>query len=272
MSLVPKRFSAAAFESFSYGENTGLISFSAGGERAIIQANAFHGNPSPLIVHKLVHKLLQPKPIGLGSKPAAPAGEVWQKRLLNRIAVGLLVAAGLFGAWMMLDVMAPASPGMLTMQSVTPAHQAGGPIPDGPLATVAPPAATSYNPPADVLPIAPPVAVATAPAALSVSPVMPRDEHVNPSADKTFVSQLLKGKIPVKGLFGVQMGVFKVAANAENLHAKIRSQDIPVVMETRPGETRVHAGPFASRAEAEHVRAKLEAAGMGKGMLVIFRH
>jgi len=50
------------------------------------------------------------------------------------------------------------------------------------------------------------------------------------------------------------------------------AQGIPVVMETRPGETRVHAGPFASRAEAEHVRAKLEAAGMGKGMLVILRH
>ncbi len=231
-------------------------------------------------MHKLVHNLLQPKPIDLDSKPVAPTGEARQKRLLNRIAVGLLVAAGLFGAWVMRDVTAPASPGMPALQRVTPAHQAGGPTPDGPPAAIAPPAEISYKLPSDVLPIvppvvppvAPPVAVATAPAALPVSPVMPRDEHVSPSADKTFVSQLLKGKSPVKGLFGVQMGVFKVAANAENLHAKIRSQDIPVVMETRPGETHVHAGPFASRAEAEHIRAKLEAAGMGKGMLVILRH
>jgi DedD protein len=227
---------------------------------------------------------LQPKPIDVGSEPAAPAGEARQKRLLNRIAVGLLVAAGLFGAWVMRDVTAPAVPGMPAMQRVTPAHQAGVPTPDGPPAAIAPPAEISYKLPSDVSPIvppavppvaspvAPPVAVATAPAALPVSPVMPKDEHVNPSADKTFVSQLLKGKPPVNGLFGVQMGVFKVATNAENLHAKIHSQDIPVLMETRPGETRVHAGPFASRAEAEHIRAKLEAAGMGKGMLVILRH
>lgn len=221
-----------------------------------------------LIVHKL---RLRPKPISLDRKPAAPAGEVRQKRLLNRIAVGLLVVAGLFGAWMMFDVTAPAPPGMPAMQGVTPAHQAGGPIPDEPSVAVAPPAAASSNPPAGVLPIAPPVAVVTAPGAPSVSPVTPRGEHVNPSADKTFVSQLLKGKSLVKGPFGVQMGVFKVAANAEKLHGKIRAQGVPVVMETRGDETHVHAGPFASRAKAEHVRAKLEAAGMGKGMLVILR-
>jgi cell division septation protein DedD len=197
---------------------------------------------------------LQPKPVSLDRKPAAPAGEVRQKRLLNRIAVGLLAVAGVFGAWMLFALTAPAPPGMPTVQSITPAHQAGGSIPDEPSVAVAPPAATSSNPPA------------------GVSPITPRGEHVNPSADKTFVSQLLKGKSLVKGPFGVQMGVFKVAANAEKLHDKIRAQGIPVVMETRGDETHVHAGPFASRAKAEHVRAKLEAAGMGKGMLVILRH
>jgi hypothetical protein len=44
---VARSFSAETFESLSYGPNTGLIRFSAGVEGAIIQANAFHGNPSP---------------------------------------------------------------------------------------------------------------------------------------------------------------------------------------------------------------------------------
>lgn len=213
-------------------------------------------------------------PIDLGDDGTTTA-ERWQKRLLTRISVLALLAVGALGVWMMFDAILPQAPPSLKAD-----QKAGGTVPDKALPIVAPPAP---SPPA-ALPSA--VALPTVPPLAEPSPILPIAPDVAappvhqgviaqseiPPPSPVFVSQPLTAKTAGKHQFGVQMGVFRITTNAEKLHAKIRSQDIPVVMETRPGETRVHAGPFASRAEAEHVRARLEAAGMGKGMLVILLH
>lgn len=207
--------------------------------------------------------------------------EMRQKRLLNRIAVLALLIAGVLGAWMMFRTMTPQKP-----PSPANGQQAGGTLPDeAPAAAVAPaaifaPAAVSPTvvplgamPPTVPLPAEPqPALPAVAPAAAPLIHQGVIAEGEIPPPSPVFVSQPLTAKTAGEHPFGVQMGVFRITANAEKLHDKIRAQGIPVVMETRGDETHVHAGPFASRAKAEHVRAKLEAAGMGKGMLVILRH
>lgn len=68
--------------------------------------------------------------------------------------------------------------------------------------------------------------------------------------------------------FAVQMGVFKVIDNAENLRAKMALSDIPVLFEKHATETRVLAGPFATRAQALQARDEMEKSGLGKGLLV----
>lgn len=213
-------------------------------------------------------------PIDLGDDGTTTA-ERWQKRLLTRISVLALLAVGALGVWMMFDAILPHAPPPLKAD-----QKAGDTALDKALPIIASPApsVSAALPPTVVPPTVPPLA--ESPPILPIAPdavappvhqgVIAQSQIPPPSP--VLVSQPLTAKTTGKHQFGVQMGVFRITTNAEKLHAKIRSQGIPVVMETRPGETRVHAGPFASRAEAEHVRAKLEAAGMGKGMLVILRH
>lgn len=212
-------------------------------------------------------------PIDLGDDGTATA-EGWQKRLLTRISVLALLAVGALGVWMMFDAILPQAPPSLKAD-----QKAGGTVPDKAPPIVAspapsPPAALSPTavpptipPPAEPSPI-PPVAPAAVAPPVHQGVIAQREI---PSPSPGFVSQPLTVKTAGKHPFAVQMGVFRISTNAEKLHAKIRSQGIPVVIETRPGETRVHAGPFASRAEAERIRAKLEALGMDKGMLVILQ-
>jgi DedD protein len=61
---------------------------------------------------------------------------------------------------------------------------------------------------------------------------------------------------PIKG-FVVQTGVFTSTQNAQALEAKLREQGIPVFTETR-----VVAGPFHTRGEADAARKKLKAMGL----------
>ena len=55
----------------------------------------------------------------------------------------------------------------------------------------------------------------------------------------------------------VQVGVFAHPANAEEIKAKLEAAGIPVVIATR-----VQVGPFKSKKEAEEMRQKLKAMGM----------
>lgn len=63
--------------------------------------------------------------------------------------------------------------------------------------------------------------------------------------------------------FLVQIGVFNNIGNAEELVAKLQAAGIPAQIESR-----VQAGPFATRAEADAARTKLKAMGYDDGLLV----
>ncbi|KAF7600560.1 MAG: hypothetical protein CGU28_14130 [Candidatus Dactylopiibacterium carminicum] len=61
----------------------------------------------------------------------------------------------------------------------------------------------------------------------------------------------------------LQLGVFANQHNAEELYNRLRTAGIPAQLETR-----VQVGPFASREEAAKAQEKLNALGVGRGMLV----
>lgn len=215
------------------------------------------------------------KPIDPGGDFEAAAEGERRSRLLTRVTIGLLVIAGLLGAWVMFSTLWPAASDS-PVPDVTPSnmldHQAGGTITAQPAATVdVPPPETITAPVAGspTSPVGAPTAVPATPAAdKAVAPA--KAGTVQPQPEATAVtSQPAKGKTGNQDVFGVQMGVFRVSANAHKLYARMQAQGISVLLEVRPGETRVHVGPFASRAAAVAMRTRLETLGFGKGMLVI---
>ena len=66
--------------------------------------------------------------------------------------------------------------------------------------------------------------------------------------------------------FGLQLGVFSNLENAEDLRAKLEKNGIPASIEAR-----VHAGPFASRAEAVAARKKLKELGILDSLLITLK-
>lgn len=68
------------------------------------------------------------------------------------------------------------------------------------------------------------------------------------------------------GQFVVQLGVFSNAANVRDLRAKLSSAGIQTYVEsvrTAGGEkTRVRAGPYATKTDAEHARKRIAKSGM----------
>lgn len=64
----------------------------------------------------------------------------------------------------------------------------------------------------------------------------------------------------------IQAGVFNNIANAEELRAKIEAAGVPARIEAR-----VQVGPFASRQEAEQAREKLKALGLDPGLIMAAR-
>lgn len=67
--------------------------------------------------------------------------------------------------------------------------------------------------------------------------------------------------------FGLQLGVFTNLANAEEMRAKLAQIGIPATIEAR-----VHAGPFASRAEADAARVKLKEHGISDSLLITMKN
>ncbi|HLA35709.1 MAG TPA: SPOR domain-containing protein, partial [Rhodocyclaceae bacterium] len=66
--------------------------------------------------------------------------------------------------------------------------------------------------------------------------------------------------------FALQMGVFSNMANAEDMRAKLELHGIPTTVETR-----IHVGPFKTRAEADAARVKLRELGLDGGLLITMR-
>lgn len=79
----------------------------------------------------------------------------------------------------------------------------------------------------------------------------PASRPVNPSAERQF---------------GLQLGVFSNLDNAEDLRAKLEKYGIPATIEAR-----VHAGPFASRAEADAARIKLKELGISDSLMITMK-
>ena len=66
--------------------------------------------------------------------------------------------------------------------------------------------------------------------------------------------------------FALQMGVFSNMTNAEDMRAKLELHGIPTTVETR-----IHVGPFKTRAEADAARVKLRELGLDGGLLITMR-
>lgn len=251
-----------------------------------------------------------------------------QQRLIKRIAIGLLIAVGLVGLWVMIGTLAPSVPSLPEKsKATTPAHQAGGTIPaekssTSAGSTTAPPeAVTSTTAATAAAPITPPSAIpqtttqtttqtlpspaavaqqtagvvgapatqsaadhslpaAKAPDAMTEAPAASPDAMAAQAAKREPKVQtkplhvernVAKSQAPhthAAGRFAVQMGAFKVAGNAEKLRARMAAHGVSAMLEKRAADTRVLAGPFATREEAERARAKLAALGMGQGIVV----
>ncbi len=79
-------------------------------------------------------------------------------------------------------------------------------------------------------------------------------------------SRPITGAVEKVRQFMIQAGVFNNIANAEELRAKIEAAGVPARIEAR-----VQVGPFASRQEAEQAREKLKALGLDPGLIMAAR-
>lgn len=80
----------------------------------------------------------------------------------------------------------------------------------------------------------------------------------------TMIRRPAAGATPVREVAGrafvLQVGVFASPENAEHLRAKLAESGVPARLETR-----VQAGPFKTRGEAEQARTRLASLGMEAG-------
>lgn len=70
--------------------------------------------------------------------------------------------------------------------------------------------------------------------------------------------------MPASKGYRLQLGVFNNTANAEELRAKLEAAGIPSYIEAR-----VQAGPFKTQKEADEARRKLKELGLGPGLMVL---
>lgn len=119
---------------------------------------------------------------------------------------------------------------------------------------------------------APPAASAAAPATVAAAPALDTaaaptvaeqvPAKAGPAASPAVPAAAAKTLAPERG-YRVQVGVFNNIENAQQLQQRLAEAGVPALIETR-----VQAGPFATRREAEHARAKLRELGLGHGMLL----
>lgn len=84
-----------------------------------------------------------------------------------------------------------------------------------------------------------------------------------PSAEKPKPKPAAESKPVAAGHFVVQLGVFSSAENVQQLRAKLSAGGITTYTESLPnGTTRVRAGAFKQRSQAEQMQAKIALLGM----------
>jgi DedD protein len=221
---------------------------------------------------------------------ASTDDDTLRKRLLSRIAVAGVAILGLLGGLAVHDALnkspAPALPKMaaaptepaepiapvvkaeeekLAEENVVEEKTEAEAVPERTETALAPlRLAKPLTPPASARPTGikppPPVVAPVKPeTARAIARVMP--EHATPAHAPASrpLAQVAEG---ARRLL-VQVGVFGNHANAEELVARLRQAGIPAHIESH-----VQIGPFASRAEADAARTKLQALGIDDGLLV----
>ncbi len=113
-------------------------------------------------------------------------------------------------------------------------------------------------------PVVKPEPVKAAPAKAETAAIAKSEEPKQKTVAKAETSKPTPVK---KGAFMVQIGVFTEGEPLKKLEAKLAAQGVKVAREklnTPKGtKIRLRTGPFATRADAEAMQAKLKAAGMG---------
>ncbi len=224
------------------------------------------------------------------STVTTPADEddALRKRLLSRIAVAGVVILGLLGGLAVFDSLNKPEAPALPKMAATPAEPADS-TEEGKLAESKPEEAKTEDakiaeaetpsvPERTETPLAPPPLDKPGRAAKALTPpAIARPAAVRPDARqeiaKVIPEQTRAAHAPASRplapvtdaarRFLVQVGVFSNHANAEELLTKLQQAGIPAQIESR-----VQAGPFASKAEADVTRAKLKAFGIDDGLLV----
>lgn len=127
------------------------------------------------------------------------------------------------------------------------------------------------TPPPSISPVAMP-APAPAPEQTAASPVVDKlvpvieSPAVEPAAERVLPDPDLSGVRPRVRGFGVNVGLFSVAANAERAKERLSGAGLPVlddpVESARGPLTRVRVGPFDRREDAEAAAQKVRALGL----------
>jgi len=202
-----------------------------------------------------------------------------RKRLVNRISVAAVVIVALLGGLAVIDALyvpPPAPPVQRLAEAPPPkADEAPAESPAESTQVAAEPEKTDTPPPdAPSTKVLKPLTVPAETKSASLRPSSPAARAEPAKEVARIASTLSPGHHapPSKPLsqpaepmrrFLVQMGVFNNMANAEELRAKLEAAQIPVQIEAR-----VQVGPFATKAEAEAARTKLAALGMEPGILI----
>lgn len=244
----------------------------------------------------------------MNSTAAPVDDDALRKRLLSRIAVAGVAIVGLLGGLAVYDSLnqpqvptmpkmaaAPAEPEEKAQQEAVEekageakpeedklaeneAAAAGEPEEDK-LAAVPPVperSETPLAPPPAAKPLTPPAtarAAAVKPSPSAVAPSRPDTRREIARAAPVVPEDTQPARAPASRpltraaesarRFLVQVGVFSNHANAEELVQQLQAAGIPAQVESR-----VQAGPFASRAEVEAARVKLKGLGIDDGILV----
>ncbi|MBZ0092483.1 MAG: SPOR domain-containing protein [Sulfuricellaceae bacterium] len=147
--------------------------------------------------------------------------------------------------------------------AATPAAAVKAPLPAKSSETPAPATPPAAEPPQ---PKAPPKTESTPKTEAKATPKTEAEAVPKPDAIAEKPAQKAAAAHGAKEGFVVQLGAFSQAANAKQLQTKLKQADIKSftdVLKTASGEkTRVRAGPFGSREEAEKAQAKLKKMGL----------
>ncbi|PKO83723.1 MAG: hypothetical protein CVU17_06455 [Betaproteobacteria bacterium HGW-Betaproteobacteria-11] len=173
-----------------------------------------------------------------------PDSEARKARLKQWIALAVVFGAGLLGSLVIFNTAQKAPPPIPAWMSPPPASRAA-PAPPVPESRV-----TGQDGSLPATPVEKPL---TQQASGSLAP--PAPSSAAPPSEQNAG--------PAAGRFGLQLGVFDTPANAEMLRRKLEQGGVPVFIETR-----VQAGPFATRAEADAARVRLKALGIADSILL----